>query len=94
MFKEAIISKVRQSYEMINARADRNPEYRKKVLQNPRRAIFEATGFAIPQDWDITIVDVNGRLRIHIENDRWLRNFGLSKKDIARELKEIIYEHA
>lgn len=90
MFKNAIISKVRQSYEMINARADRDCAYRKKVLENPKKAIYEATGFSIPQDWSITIVDINGRLRIKITDDRWLIRFGLTKNELISSLGEII----
>lgn len=91
MFKNAIISKVRQSYELINARADRDKTYRKKVLENPHKAIFEATGFAIPRDWKLSVIDLNGRLRIKIVDEEWLNRFGLTKSELKRNLGEIIY---
>lgn len=90
MFKKVIMSKVRQSYAMINTRAEQDPAFRQRVLQNPREAVRDASGFNIPPDWDITIIEVDGRLRIQIKDDRWLRRFGLTKDDAKKSLGDII----
>lgn len=91
MFKKAIIKRLSRGYEMINAQASVDCEFRKRLLKKPKRAIYEATGFVFPKDWDITFVDINGKIYIKINDDRWLKRFGLCKNDLVKALGNIIY---
>ncbi len=90
MFKNAIVTKVKQSYLMINMKAQRDPAYKKFVLENPEEAIYKLTGFRIPADWKISIIDKGDRLCLKINDETWLKRFGLSVKDLKEGLGDII----
>jgi len=90
MFKNAVITKVKQSYLMVNMKAQRDPAYKKFVLENPSEAIYQLTGFRIPAEWNVTIIDKGDRLCLKINDDSWLRRFGMTKKDLKDSLGDII----
>lgn len=90
MFKSAVVTKVKQSYLMVNMKAQRDPAYKKFVLENPEEAIYQLTGFRIPSDWKVSIIDKGDRLCLKINDDSWLKRFGLSIKDLQESLGDII----
>lgn len=90
MFKNAVVTKVKQCYLMVNMKAQRNATYKKHVLDNPSEAIYELTGFRIPSEWNLSVVDKGDRLCLKINDDSWLRRFGMTIGDLKDSLGDII----
>ncbi len=90
MFKNAVINKVKQSYIMVNMKAQRDPAYKKFVLENPNEAIYQLTGFRLPTDWKLSIIDKGDRICLKINDESWLKRFGLCINDLKESLGDII----
>ncbi len=51
------MSKMEQVYQQVLRRSMTDEDYRKALLANPAKAIEEETGFAVPADYKVRIVD-------------------------------------
>jgi hypothetical protein len=59
-WNKELIDKV---YAQVTEKAAQDPEFAKKLLADPKQAIKEATGYALPDGYDIKVVEENGTYR-------------------------------
>jgi transposase len=51
-------------YAQITEKAARDPEFAKRLLAEPKPAIEKTTGYALPDGYEIKVVEENGTYRV------------------------------
>lgn len=52
--------------ETLESTAQTDPEFRQRLLADPRAAIAAATGAELPADFEVSAREEGGRVRIHV----------------------------